>query len=177
MTKLSDEDIEKIREEAKTMKSRYEIAKEFGVAHTAIYWHTKDIPTPRQRQPHIRGKCLEVLKKILTDGYYYSGEDSNEIRKLQYIFPMIKRTQFNGKSIFYLEDKNKIALESMIKTHKNKVIKYRDLKALSKLFNVEITINEKDDLFNRKSKNPIIRRKDGGFLSSYSKHQTNLDDY
>ena len=65
----------------------------------------------------------------------------------------------------------------MIKTHKNKVIKYRDLKALSKLFNVEISVNEKDDLFNRKSKNPIIRRKDGGFLSSYSKYQTNLEDY
>lgn len=38
----------------------------------------------------------------------------------------------------------------------------------SKLFNVEITVNEKDDLFNRKSKNPIIRKKDGGFLSSYN---------
>ena len=59
MTKLTDEDIEKIREEAKSDKSRYEIAREFGVAHTAIYWHTKDIPTPRQRQPHIRENVLK----------------------------------------------------------------------------------------------------------------------
>ena len=63
MTKLSDEDIEKIREEARTMKSRYEIAREFGVCHTVIYRYTADIPTPRERQPYIRGKCLEVLKK------------------------------------------------------------------------------------------------------------------
>jgi len=178
MRNLLDKDIEKIREEAKTMKSRYDIAREFGVNPAQIYRLTKDIPTPRQRQPYIRGKCLEVLKKILTDGYFYSGEDSNEIRKLKYVFPIIKRSQFNGKSIFYLEDKNKLALESMIKTHKNIVIKYRDLTALSKLFNVKITINEKNDLFDRKTdKKPIIRRKDGGYFSSYSKKQTNLDDY
>jgi len=178
MRKLSDNDIEKIREEAKTDKSRYEIAREFDVNHTVIYRLTSDIPTPRQRQPCIRGKCLEVLQKILSDGYIYSGENGNEIRKLQYLLPIIKRTQFNGKSIFYLEDKNKIALESMIKTHKNRVIKYRDLTALSKLFNVKITIDEKNDLFDRKTnRKPIIRRKDGGYFSSYCKNQTNLDDY
>ena len=179
MSKLSEEIIQKIREEAQTDKSRYEIAREFGVNHTVIYRLTADIPTPRQRQPYIRGKCLEVLQKILTDGYIYSGENGNEIRKLQYLLPtIIKRSQFNGKSIYYLEDKNKIALESMIKTHKNRVIKYRDLTALSKLFNVKITSYEKKDLFDRKTdKTPIIRRKDGGYLSSYSKYQTNLDSF
>jgi len=105
MRKLSDEDIKKIREEAKTMKSRYEIAREFGVDHTVIYRLTSDIPTPRQRQPCIRGKCLNILQKILSDGYIYSGENGNEIRKLQHLLPtIIKRSQFNGKSIFYLED-------------------------------------------------------------------------
>jgi hypothetical protein len=66
----------------------------------------------------------------------------------------------------------------MIKTHKNKVIKFNDLKELSKLFNIELNIKEKNELFGRKPiKHPIIRRKEGGFLSSYSKYQTNLDDY
>jgi len=178
MTILTTKDKEKIREEAQTMKSRYEIARKFGVDHSVVYRYTKDIPTPRQREPCIRGKCLEVLQQILTDGYFYSRENSNEIRKLQYVFPIIKRSQFNGKSIFYLEDKNKIALESMIKTHKNRVIKYRDLTALSKLFNVKITSYEKNDLFDRTTnRKPIIRRKDGGYFSSFSKNQTNLDDY
>jgi len=66
----------------------------------------------------------------------------------------------------------------MIKTHKNRVIKYRDLTALSKLFNVKITSYEKNDLFDRTTnRKPIIRRKDGGYFSSFSKNQTNLDDY
>ena len=178
MRKLSDEDKEKIREEARTMKSRYKIPREFGVHPTQIYRIAKDIPTPRQRQPYIRGKCLEVLQKILSDGYIYSGENNNEIRKLQYLLPVIKRSQFNGKSIFYMEDKNKIALERMIKTHTNKAIKYRDLTALSKLLNVKITSCEKDEYYGRKKdKKPIIRKKDGGYFSSYSKYQTNLDEY
>jgi hypothetical protein len=66
----------------------------------------------------------------------------------------------------------------MIKTHKNRVIKYRDLTALSKLFNVKSNRYEKKDLFNRKTdKIPIIRKKEGGYLSSYNKNQTNLDGY
>lgn len=178
MTKLSDRDIEKIREEAKTMKSRYEIAREFEVCHTVIYKHTSDIPTPRQRQPFISGKSVEVLKQILSDGYIIGEKDRNAVRKIQQLFPIIKRTQFNGKAVFYLEDKNKIALEQIIKKYKKKVIKYSDLTQLSKLFRVKITRYEKDELFSRKTdKKPIIRRKDGGYLSSYSKYQTNLDNY
>jgi hypothetical protein len=58
------------------------------------------------------------------------------------------------------------------------VIKYSDLTQLSKLFHVKITRFEKDEFFNRKTdKKPIIHRKDGGYLSTYSKYQTNLDDF
>jgi hypothetical protein len=100
MTKLSAKDIEKIREEAQTMKSRYKIAKEYSVHPTVIYRYTRDIPTPRNREPCIRGKCLMILRKIITDGYIFAGKNGNEIRKLQYFLPIIKRSQFNGKSIF-----------------------------------------------------------------------------
>ena len=79
MRKLSDEDIERIQEEARTDKSRYEIARDFGVNHTIVYRYTKNIPTPRQRQPCIRRKCLKILQKILSDGYIYSGQNGNEI--------------------------------------------------------------------------------------------------
>ena len=70
------------------------------------------------------------------------------------------------------------AIDLLIKTHKNKVIKFNDLKELSKLFNVKLTMDEKREFYGRKSsKIPIIRRKDGVFLSSYSKYQTNLYNY
>jgi hypothetical protein len=176
---LSKEIKQKLREEAKTDKSRYKIARELGISPTVVYKHSKDIPTPRNRQPYLRGRSLDLLKQILNDGYIYTKNNSKDIRKLQTIFPMIKRSQFKSKSIYYLEEKNKQALQEMININKKRVIKYRDLTALSKLFNVKITSYEKEEFYGRKSKKkiPIIRRKDGGFLSSYSKYQTSLDDY
>jgi hypothetical protein len=67
----------------------------------------------------------------------------------------------------------------MIKINKNRVIKYSDLTSLSKVFNVKLSRDEKYRFYGKKNngKLPIIRRKDGGFLSSYHENQKSLDDF
>ena len=92
---------------------------------------------------------------------------------------MIKRAQYKGKSIYFLEDKNKIALQMMVKQKKSRVIDYWNLASVARIFGVNLSTDEKHSLFDKKPKIDlrIVRRKDGGFMSSYKINQMNLDDF
>ena len=177
--KLSDETIQKIREDAIEGKSRYQIARECGISANVVYNYTKDIPTPRRKDPCIRGKTLEILKELLRKGYVHTERNRTTLRVLQKHFPIIKRAQYKRKSIYFLEDKNKIALEMMVKQRKSRVINYWDLASVARIFGVNLSTEEKHSLFGKKIKTDlrIIRRKDGGYLSCYNKNQKNLDDF
>lgn len=63
---------------------------------------------------NIHGEALDLLKQLLQNGFVYTGNNRNKLRFLQRIFPVIKRSQFKNKSIYYLEDKNKLALQEMM---------------------------------------------------------------
>ena len=92
---------------------------------------------------------------------------------------MIKRSQYKGRSIYYLEDKNKIALQMMVKQEKSRVINYWDLASAARTFGVNLTTDEKHSLFGKKPKTDlrIIQRRDGGYISCYKKNQTNLNEF
>ena len=141
--KLSQETIERIRREVLRGKSNYQVARELGISETTVRNHTKDIARPRIEGPYIRGKQLELLRQLLRDGYVYTSNNRNPLRGLQKHFPMIKRAQFKNRSIYYLEDKSKVALHEMIKQNKNRVISYHDLSNMSNIFNVRLSSKEK----------------------------------
>jgi hypothetical protein len=107
---ISKELIQKIREEILKGKSKFQVAREMNLYPTTVYEHTKDLPNKYHREPYISGKPLELLKQLLEKGYVYTEKNRNALRALQRYFPQIKRSQFKGKSVYYLEDKNKLAL-------------------------------------------------------------------
>ena len=68
-------------------------------------------------------------------------------------FKEIKRTQFNSKkAVYYLEDKNKKALKSVIENKGSKVIGYYELAKMSKVFDVNLSYKEKTGLIGRKKR-------------------------
>jgi|WetSurMetagenome_2_1015567.scaffolds.fasta_scaffold09555_6 hypothetical protein len=92
---------------------------------------------------------------------------------------MIQLTRIDYKRVYYLNDKNKIALQAIIRLNKSRIISYQELKSISKVFGVNLSTEEKHD-YARPRKNhiiPMIRKKDGGFLSSLKKNQASLDDF
>jgi len=177
--KLSKETIEKIREDDIIGKSRYQIARECGISANAVYNYTKDIPSSGRKDPCIRGKALELLKELLSKGYVHTEKNRSYLRVLQKHFPMIKRSQYKVRSIYYLEDKNKTALQMMVKHEKSRVINYQDLASAARVFGVKLSTDEKHSLFGKKTKPDlrIMRRREGGYISCYKKSQTNLDDF
>ena len=181
MTKpLSKAIIQKIREEILKGKSKYKVAKEFGLSEFVVYSHTADIPSINLREPCIKGKSLTLLQRLMEEGYVHSNVDTHyTLRRLRSFLPMIQRTQVEGKAIYYLSDKNKIALQAMMKTKHSKIISYQEMKSITKIFGIDLDVRDKRSYVRFKDRNavPFIRKKTGGFLSSNRKSQASLDDF
>jgi hypothetical protein len=151
-SKYSKKLINKIRREVLSGKTKYQVAKDLNICEKMVYYYTKDIPSKNPGRTEIRGRTLDTLKTLLTDGYVGSNtKNSNNLRTLQKHFKEIKRTQVNGKkAVYYLEDKNKKALQSVIENKGSKVIGYYELAKMSKVFDVNLSKKEKTGLIGRK---------------------------
>jgi len=177
--KLSEETIQKIREDTIEGKSKYKIASDYGISANTVYKYTKDIPTPRSKEPCIRGKALELLKELLREGYVYTEKNRTALSFLQKIFQVIKRSQFKNRSIYYLEDKNKLALREMMKLDSSRIISYQEFSRMTQVFNTDVEINQKRSFIgrNRKRRGYKIKSQKQYQKSFYNERQTSLDDF
>jgi hypothetical protein len=177
---LPKETIQKVREEVLKGKSKYRVAKEMGLTEFSVYSHTSDLPSINRREPCIKGKTLELLKQLMNEGYIYPTISTlPQLRKLKKYLPVIQRTQVDGRSIYHLSDKNRIALQAVMKKKHSKIISYQELKSITKVFGINLDTYEKQSYVRFKENRafPIIRKKSGGFLSSNRKSQASLDDF
>ena len=127
----------------------------------------------------IEGESLELLKQLLQGGYVYTGNNRNKLRFLQRIFPVIKRSQFKNKSIYYLEDKNKLALKEMMKQNTSRIVSFQELSRMSQVFNTNLEIKHKRSFLgkNLKPKRYKIKKFRQYHQSSSKEKQTLLDDF
>ena len=130
-------------------------------------------------EPYIHGKNLERLKQLLRDGYVYTGKNRNRLRFLQKIFPVIRRSQFKNKSIYYLEDKNKLALQEMMKQDKSRIISFQELSRLSQVFNTNLKIQQKRVFLGKylKPKRYKIKKFKQHGQSDSKEKQLKIDDF
>lgn len=141
--RLSKEIIDNIRKEVLSGKSNYQVARELGISETTVRNHTKDIARPKNVGPCIKKEQFELFKKILEQGYVYTDSNRNRLRGLQKHFPMIKRANYKGRSLYFLEDYSKTALNAMIQQKESRVISYHDLSNMSNIFDVKLCSKEK----------------------------------
>jgi hypothetical protein len=177
---LSKETIKQIRDEILKGKSKYQVALEMNIRLGAVYYNTKDLPSHTYKEYGIQGKSIDLLYQLINQGYVESTQYTHiRMRKLKKYLPMIQRAQIDGKSIYYLQEKSKEALKAMVARDTSRIINYKDLSKLTRVFDIKLSKGEKNDLMrNRDAHNtPVIRKKDGGYLSSYRKNQTKLEDF
>ena len=88
-----------------------------------VYYHTQDLPNHMYREEGLVSKTLDLLKELLKEGYVISTEENtSRLRRLQRYLPMIQRSQVGRLAVYYLDDKNKIALQSIVQQRKSKII-------------------------------------------------------
>ena len=151
--RVSKETIQKIREEVLWGKSKYQIAKDMGLRFGVVYYHTMDLPNHVYREEGIQGKVLDLLKELMKNGYIVSTEENTQrLRRLQRYIPMIKRSQVDRRAVYYLSDKNKLALQSMIQRKKSKIFSYQELSSMSKVFDVKLSKKEKKSVLSQKKR-------------------------
>lgn len=177
-SKYSEVTIQKVRKEVLNGKTKYQVAKEMGLSGKVVYYYTQDIPSKNTGRTEIRGRTLELLKQLLTDGYANCNrKTSKNFRTLQKHFPVIKRAQINGKkAVYYLEDRNKTALQAIIEDNESRVISYHELANMSLVFDVNLSKKEKHRLIGKKqgksnrkkhSDNSNSAGESGGFLGRF----------
>jgi len=134
-----------VRSEVLSGKTKYQVARDLGISDKFVYYHTQDLPSKGPGRSEIRGKTLEVLKTLLTEGHVTSTTDtSGNLRTLQKHFKEIKRAQVNtNTTVYYLEDKSKEALLSMLRRKESRVMSYQELSNMSKVFHVHLSKREK----------------------------------
>lgn len=71
--------IQKIREEVIKGKSKYRVAKEMGIEHHSIEYHTKDLRSRQRSAPCIQGKSFALLKQLLSTGVVPSNADTHNV--------------------------------------------------------------------------------------------------
>jgi hypothetical protein len=176
---LTSEDIQKIREEILKGKSKFQVSRERNLHPTTVYEYTKDLPNKYHREPYISGKPLELLRQLLEKGYVYTEENRNALKALQRYFPQIKRSEFKGKSCYYLEDKRKLALLELMKQNTSRIISYQDIAKACQVFNTDIEIYEKRSFLgrNRWKKTKRIKESASRYSSNPKEKQTHLDDF
>jgi hypothetical protein len=151
--KFSKELIQQIRNEVINGKSKYQIAKEMKLQFQLVYYYTKDLPNHQYPERGIQGKTLELLKELLGKGYVNSTDKTSQrLRRLKKYLPMIKRAQIEGCSVYYLSDRNKNALKSLIENKKSKIFSYQELSSMSKVFDVKLNKNEKKSVLSLKKR-------------------------
>lgn len=143
---LSKELIQRIREEVLQGKNKYRVAKEMGINESVVRNHTRDLSSLKHGEPNIKGKAVDLLKQLLEVGYVNSTtENYLALQRLRSILPMIQQTRIDYKRVYYLSDKNKIALQAMITRNKSRIISYQELKSISKVFGVNLSREEKHE--------------------------------
>jgi len=122
---------------------------------------------------------LELLKELLRKGYVYTEKNGTSLCFLQKVFPVIKRSQFKNRSIYYLEDKNKQALKEMMKQDTSRIISYQELSRMSQVFNTDISIHEKNRFLGKNlvRRDYKIKSKKQHHESFSKERQTLLDEF
>jgi len=128
-------------------------------------------------KPYIHGKNLEVLKQLIQDGYVYAGKNAARLRFLQTIFPSIRRAQYKNRSIYFLEDKNKLALKEMMQHDPSRILNYHELSRACQVFNTDISKPEKKRFFGKnKPRSRKVNPKSKRDYNSSSKEKKSVYD-
>ena len=157
--KLDKITIQKIREEVLNGKSKYQIAKDMGLRFGVVYYHTQDLPHHMYREEGVQGDVLDLLKQLMKDGYVLStSKNSVRLRRLKKSFPMVKRAEVNKRTVYYLADKNKKALQSIVDLKKSKIFSYQELSSMSRILDVKLSKKEKKSILSHKNKDKTFKK-------------------
>ena len=144
----------------------------YGVSpHTVITW-AKGMPGYKYAGDHIiRKHGIELLNRLLRDGYLISDFVVSTARGLQKHFPTIRCARFKDKTFFYLEGREEETIEAFFREKPDRVISYRAIEEMAYLLGVKVSKKDQRNLLER------YKRKHAKYWSSRRLIQRSIDDW
>lgn len=92
---------------------------------------------------------------------------------------MIHCSRFKNRTVYYFDDKNKKALQSLLEMNRSKIIGYRELGQMLQVFNVKVDVDEKKAFLGKKGPRRAwkIRESSLRYGSVSKERQAKIDDF
>ena len=139
------EDIQKIRNMVTQLGSKAEAARRLGIPYCVVIKYTSDI---KVRNKTFVQRTWEMLKELMEKGYVFTNarNPSTKIYILRKHFPKIQWVRIKGHGIAFLPEKREDAMKALLGRLKKKVWNYYELKKITRLFETDLSKEEKLEL-------------------------------
>ncbi len=162
----------KIIKKIKEGYTKAEAAQMYNIPINTVMGFTKGMLGYKSEGYHIiRKNGIELLNRLMTDGYLISDFIVPTVRNLQRRFPMIKSARYKDKTFFYLEGREAEAIEAFFKEKPDRIISYSSIEEMSYLPGVKISNKDQRKLLER------YRKKHDDYWRSRRLIQRSIDDW
>lgn len=140
----------KIIKKIKEGYSKAEAAQMYGVPVSTVLGFTKGMPGYKYAGDYIiRKHGIELLNRLLRDGYLISDFVVSTARGLQKHFPAIRCARFKDKTFFYLEGREEETIEAFFREKPDRVISYHAIEEMAYLLGVKVSKKDQRNLLER----------------------------
>ena len=119
----------------------------------------------------IRQNRIQLLNRLMNDGYLISDFVVSTARSLQQKFPTIRSARYKDKTFFYLSGREEQTIEAFFKEKPDRIISYSAIEELSYLLGVKISNKDQRNLLEK------FKKKHDDYWKSRRLIQRSIDDW
>ena len=133
---------------------------------------TRGINGYRSQGNHkIRQNGIQLLNRLMNDGYLISCFVVSTAKSLQQKFPTIRSARYKDKTFFYLPGREEQTIEAFFKEKPDRIISYSAIEELSYLLGVKISKKDQRNLLEK------FKKKHNDYWKSRRLIQRSIDDW
>jgi len=158
--RISAEVREKMREEIKKGKTKTQVAEEMNLSVDTVSRWTKDIYSI-PKKADISAKAFLLLQELMENGYAFPCKQYgfHEYQILRNKIQKVCRVRNHRRTIYFLEDKGSVAARAFLEDMSKKMISYKDLKQVTRLFHTDLPQQEKEAFLLKNRARKLFRNK------------------
>lgn len=119
----------------------------------------------------VRKNGINLLNRLMTDGYLISDFVVPVVRNIQDKFPVIRSARYKDKTFFYLPGREEQTIEAFFREKPDRVISYSAIEELSYLLGIKISKQDQKNLLEK------YRGRHEGYWRSRRLIQRSIDDW
>ena len=151
--------------------SRADIALMYNLSLSTIARITRGIPGYPYGHHIIRRPGIELLNRLMTDGYLLSDFNVSTLRNLQKNFTIIESARYKDKTFYYLQGREAETIEAFFKEKPSRIISHSAIEEMSHLLGFKVPNKDQRKLLEK------YKKKHDDYWQSRCLIQRSIDDW